>query len=210
MNIKTIGIWGIEGAIRGMRNPMNSHDRSDSFIVPFESNLSLGNNDLYLMKRLIKGGPEHAKFTRFIHVQADWTFPRYFWSEADTYKFVEKNSESTMHTLLRGEEDFSLDQFEYDDEDLDEMVAIVKKLNVIKKQYRKEDSEPKKNALLTRAKKLLPEGFLQTRTIDTNYQELWNMYRQRVVVPHRLKTEWIYTFGKWCEELPYFKELFLE
>lgn len=207
MRIETIGVWGFEGAIVGMRQAMKSHARMDSQFLP---NIIIGENDEYLMKRLIKGGPEHAKFARFIHVQANWQFPRYFWSEADTYKFMEKNSESTMHTLLKGDEDFSLDQFEFDDDDLQEIVTVIEKLDSIKAAYQKSTSESEKNALLARAKKLLPEGFLQTRTIDTNYQELWNMYRQRVLTPHRLRKEWIDTFGKWCEGLPYFKTLFLD
>lgn len=152
MKIETIGVWGFEGAIRGMRNAKKSHARMDS---EFHPDIIIGDNDAYLMRRLIKGGPEHAKFARYIHVQADWEFPRYFWSEADTYKFMEKNSESTMHTLLKDEADFGISQFEYDPKDLDEMVTTINRLNELKKQYKTTESEKAKIELLIRAKKLL-------------------------------------------------------
>ncbi|MEY8366552.1 hypothetical protein AALA22_13015 [Anaerovoracaceae bacterium 41-7] len=202
-------VWGFRGALRGMRNPMMSHSRADS---SFEENgeVIIGENDLFLCKRLIRSGSEHAKFLRFIHVQAEFKFPRYFWSECDTYKFFEKNSESTMHKLLNNPYDINLDQFVFDDEDIDLITSVVSRLNEVKKAFESTTNQKEKDKLLARAKRILPEGFIQVRTIDTNYQELWNMYKQRVIVSHRLKESWVDTFGKWCESLPYFKEFFLD
>ena len=109
MKIENVDTWGFIGAIRGMRNPMNSWDKSDSILSLFC--IELGDNDKKLAQSLIKSGSEHAKFTRMIHVQADVTMPKYWWSEMDTYKFVEKSSCSTMHRLLNTKEPITEEQF---------------------------------------------------------------------------------------------------
>ena len=190
-----VNVFGWEGAIRGMRNPMNSWNKNDS---TFSSNkVILGENDLDLAKRLIKAGGEHRKFLRMIHVQFDISFPRYIWSEFDTYHFNTKSSCSTMHKLLT-KEPITLDMFSYDAQDESVMDIIVEQLNNIRLEFLKtKDAE-----LIRRAKQLLPEGFLQKRTIDTNYEELLNVYFQRR--NHRL-VEWR-EFCNELEQLPYFKE----
>lgn len=198
MLMKNIKVMGFEGAIRGMRNPMNSWAKSDS-IFSYNSSgevVVLGDQDLKLINSLIKAGPEHRKFLRMIHIQFDINFPRYIWSEFDTYHFNTKNSCSTMHKLL-SKDPITLDMFVYDKKDETLMSFIITKLEEIRVEYQ----ETKNVELLKRAKQLLPEGFLQKRTIDTNYEELLTIYHQRK--NHRLD-EWK-QFCKELENLPYFK-----
>lgn len=102
IKVENIDVWGFEHAIRGMRNPMNSWDRSDSFTRSHYTNLSkefvIGEADMDLMKRLYKAGPEHRKYLRMIHVGMDITAPCYWISEFDTYKVgTTRNSCSFMH-----------------------------------------------------------------------------------------------------------------
>lgn len=235
-------VTGWKMAVRGMRAPMQSYELSDSeinsaltqviyhqdfdkerFIATkciYSDNVEIGEEDLKLMKRLVKGGSEHAKFLRMIHVQAEFALPRYIWSELDTYKVgTVSNSESTMHKLLNNNNPITEDQFYYgDDPDTGaglevrlHVIPVIQKLEDLRLQYKGlKKTEYSKNELLVIAKRILPECFIQKRVWDANYQTIWNMYKQRVISPHRLKEEWIDTFGKWCEELPYFKELFLE
>ncbi len=225
MKITTLEIAGFAPALKGMRNPMNSWDKSDSGIckyvddctdicmthcdVPTGDCFKIGEADMGLAKRLIKGGGEHRKFLRQIQVWADFDMPRYWWSEFDTYHFNTKNSCSTMHKLLQT--DLTLDSFVTCIEDTDLIEMIIERVKNIQYLYKlsieKKDTDTVNRCLL-RAKRLLCEGFLQLRTVNTNYEELMNIYHQRK--NHRLKEEWIDTFCKWCESLPYFKELCLD
>lgn len=209
MEIKNTEVYGFEAALRGMRNPMNSWINSDSYYNKENNQYVIGNNDMKLAQTLIRSGSEHCKFLRMIHVSADFDMPRYFWSEFDTYHYNTKNSCSTMHKLLNNNSHITLDMFETCDEDTylwDEIIARLEEFRL----YYKELQNTTKNKeemdrLLLRAKRLLPEGMLQLRTVDTNYAELRNMYFQRR--NHRLKEEWIDTFCKWVENLPYADEL---
>ena len=224
MKITNTQVFGFEAAVRGMRNPLASWDKSDSYPVDCigattmdstkSKNFSIGPNDMDLMKRLLKSGPEHAKFMRMIHVQCDVDMPRYWWSEADTYHFNTKNSTSTMHKLLNNDNPITLDMFAICEEDRELWKIIVNRLESLRKTYKsaqKNDELSNKkeilSRLLLRAKRLLPEGFLQMRTWDTNYAELRTMYHQRK--NHRLKEEWQDVFCKWVELLPYAKELII-
>jgi len=102
MNISTLGVYGIEQAMHGMRNPMNSWQKNDTTYY------RIGDNDLDLASRLIHAGPEHAKFLRMIHVWFDVKAPMFWWKEFDTYKVgTVRNSCSTMHKIHAHE--FSLD-----------------------------------------------------------------------------------------------------
>ena len=199
--IEHIDTFGFEGAIRGMRNPKNSWKKIDSFDYDKNFNLIIGPNDMGLMLGLIKGGPEHRKFLRMIHIQFDLTAPRYFWSEFDTYHFNVKNSCSTMHKLL-SKDPITNDMFSYNKDDEVWIKIVVEKLEEIRKAYISKECK-NKNELLRRAKQILPEGFMQKRTIDTNYEELMNMYFQRK--DHRL-IEW----NEFCEymlnNVPYLKQ----
>lgn len=206
-------VWGFRGALRGMRNPLNSWEKADSTFD--DGKCVIGPNDMKLAQALIKGGNEHSKFLRMIHVQVDADMPRYWWQEADCYKFGSKNSCSTMHKLLNNKEPITVDLFidtcvQSDDIDALYFQALQQTVDTLEKcrsVYRDTSDVNKKNHLLTMAKRLLPEGFMQKRTWDTNYQELRTMYFQRR--NHRLEEEWCDTFCKWVESLPYARELIL-
>lgn len=226
-------VWGFEHALRGMRNPKNSWDRSDSFncldkegehCSKFCKNYNtekcfmygnyrlktpfvIGDNDMKLAQNLIKAGGEHSKFMRMIHVSVDVDMPRYWWSEADTYHFNTKNSCSTMHKLLDNDNLITKDLFVWCEEDEDIVGAVVNRLESLRQEYKNPTYSTDKNRLLVRAKRLLMEGFLQMRTWDTNYAELRNMYFQRR--HHRLKEEWVDIFCRWVESLPYAEELIM-
>jgi len=169
-------------------------------------NFVIGEKDLELAQRLIKGGTEHSKFMRMIQVWADFNMPRYWFQEWDTYKIgTVANSCSTMHTLSK--RDYDINDFE-----LGKNPSItVKKsilntcndLNEIRKKYLKTNDY----SYVIEMKRLLPESFLQLRTINTNYAQLRNIFFQRR--NHRLKEEWIETFCGWLETLPYAKELIM-
>ena len=143
MEFKNTEVWGFKHALRGMRNPKDSWDKSDSeYWLPnkfMEENVSgediewtpyhIGKNDMKLAQTLIKAGNEHCKFMRMIHVSADVDMPRYWWAEADCYKFGSKNSCSTMHTIMKKEitiDDFVVPQIIKD---------ILHKSSKIKKKY---------------------------------------------------------------------------
>lgn len=224
-------VWGFKHAFRGLRNPMNSWEKSDSGICKggdngigcdncaiqhkckhsYDNEFKIGKDDMRLAQSLLIAGNEHSKFMRMIHVAVDTDMPRYWWSEADTYHFGTKNSCSTMHKLLNNNKPITLDMFMICEEDYDWWVDTIEKLEKMRQEYKHIQSTTKDseamNRLLVRAKRMLPEGFLQLRTWDTNYAELRNMYFQRR--NHRLKEEWIDTFCKWIESLPYAEELIM-
>lgn len=240
MKFKNTEIWGFSHAFRGMRNAMESWDKSDShfnsyydlsrgdvpeyYLRRFNKDLYvhhktpdgyfvdiIGENDLKLAQTLIKAGSADSKYLRMIHVAVDTDMPRYWWSEADTYHFGTKNSCSTMHKLLNNTNPITLDMFMICEEDIDWWTTTVNNLEDLRKQYKEiqattRDSKAM-NRLLIRAKRMLPEGFEQMRTWDTNYAELRNIYFQRR--HHRLKEEWVDTFCKWVESLPYAEELIM-
>lgn len=202
IEINTIGVWGFEGAIRGMRNPYMSHLKSDSYLeeTSFEDEFIIGQNDMALCKKLIKGGSEHRKFLRMIHVQADVLAPRYWWAEMDKYKWVEANSSSTMHLITKRNlqvSDFSTSL--YSRLTLGTIIGFINKLI---DRYNEEENKEIKDEMFIAIKQLLPESYNQFRTIDTNYECLLSIYHQRK--NHRL-AEW-HEFCNWIESLPYMKE----
>ena len=225
MEFKNTDVWGFEHALRGMRNAMESWDKSDSkYWLPNEyidenvcgddvqwTLYHIGKKDMSLAQTLLRAGNADSKYMRMIHVSVDVDMPRYWWSEADTYHFNTKNSCSTMHKLLNRNTPITLDMFVTCEEDYDWWVYTITKLESLRKEYKHIQSTTKDNEamnrLLVRAKRMLPEGFLQMRTWDTNYAELRNMYFQRR--HHRLKEEWIDMFCKWVESLPYAEELII-
>lgn len=199
MKIDKTEVYGFEAAIRGMRNPLNSWDKSDSYIFKDEKMFDLGPNDMDLAQRLIKAGTEHSKFLRFITVWSDWELPLYVWKEADTYKFLEKNSCSTMHKITSRElttKDFEWDIMtlkRYNDLDhLNQMIDDYKAANDLQK-----------TTIFRMIVQDLPNSYLQKRTIVTNYAELRNIYKQRN--SHKLR-EW-HKICDWIELLPYSGEL---
>ena len=112
IKIENVDVWGFDHAIRGMRNPMNSWDKGDSYFRS-ETSWGIGKNDLDLMRRLYKAGTEHRKYLRQIFVSLDITAPLYWWKEFDTYKVgTVANSCSTMHKIAAKE--FELDDFSHE------------------------------------------------------------------------------------------------
>lgn len=113
ITIEKIDVYGFETAIRGMRNPMNSWDKSDSNFKAQYAPYSIGENDKKLMINLVKSGSDHRKFMRMINVTMDIKAPLYWWKEFDTYKVgTVANSCSTMHKIH--DREFTLDDFSHE------------------------------------------------------------------------------------------------
>lgn len=211
-------VWGWEHAIRGMRNPLNSWDKSDSsFNYDVEATTAgdeepqyihidamIGYNDLDLMRRLIRAGSSHRKFLRQIFVSVDITAPRYWWAEFDTYKVgTTANSCSTMHKIAAKE--FTLDDFSHEHlipRALDALQATVDALNT----YRSDYIQTKDKIAWWQLIQLLPQSYNQKRTITMTYENLLNMVSQRR--GHKLD-EW-HDFCDWVFTLPYAEELLKE
>lgn len=249
MKFTNTEVFNFEGALRGMRNPMNSWGKSDSNCVEgrkcsicpdnqkcdfyfsergtgkiYRGKYYIGENDLKLAQRLIKGGSEHCKFMRQIMLSVDITAPMYWWSEFDTYKVgTTANSTSKMHKLSNTP--ITIDCFEIDDYDnnlgnyfdcacnvegrdggylAEDVGFIIDLLENLRQTYLETKDVHYWKELL----RWLPNSWLQTRTITMNYENVRNMYWQRVKHPHKL-TEWRNGFGKWVESLPYSKELIM-
>lgn len=202
MKVELLEIAGFKSAFKGMRNPMNSWDLSDSYINN-NGDFIIGNEDMKLAKKLIRAGKEHRKFLRQIKVWMDIDLPRYVWSEFDTYKYNTKNSCSTMHKLFNQDTELTVEQFLFYDIDKNKLEIIVDWLNGYRQVWLNAKDSKEKNICLKRAKRLLPEGFLQLRTVDSNYEEIFNIYFQRR--HHRLDEEWG-CFCDFAEKLPYFME----
>lgn len=203
IKITNAEVFGWDAAIRGMRNPMNSWDKSDSkhwreTIVGHEVEYRVvGRDDLTLMKKLVKAGADHAKFLRMINVTMDVTAPLYWWKEFDTYKIsTVTNSCSTMHKIA--DKEFTLDDFSHEhlmQGGLECIKNLCKDLNMCREQYlAKHDKEWWWQMI-----QLLPSSYNQLRTVQLNYAVLRNMYHARK--NHKLD-EWR-DFCSWVESLPY-------
>lgn len=208
IKIDNTNVFGFEAAIRGLRNPYKSWDKSDSeFIVKEEDGVSgvvlskIGENDLALMNGLAHAGKDHGKFLRMINVTADITAPLYWWKEYDTYKVgTVANSTSTMHKIA--DKEFELDDFSHDklnDESEQMLYDLVFYLNGCRDRYLESKNKEDWWQLI----QLLPSSYNQLRTVQLNYQVLQSMFHARR--GHRLD-EWT-EFRKWCAELPYFKRI---
>lgn len=223
-------VYGWEAAVRGMRNPMNSWEKSDSeygcagpvfqngcadcdnFCCAGKEQYWIGPNDLKLMKNLCKAGSDHRKFMRMINVSVDITAPLYWLKEFDTYKVgTVANSCSTMHKIHAKE--FTLDDFSHEHLDIRSkslLEEIIKALNDYRNlfvNYDNDDFEikncPSKKDIWWQMIQLLPSSYNQKRTVQFNYEILYNIYNARCT--HKLD-EWK-DFCSWIEELPYFKEI---
>lgn len=187
-------ICGIKHAIRGMRNAMNSWDKSDSYIDERYNTVHIGENDKALMKRLFNAGTDHRKYLRMITVYADITAPLYWWREYDTYKVgTVANSCSTMHTIHKKE--ITIDDFSIDNDEVHLYVNLIYDLNALREMY----NETKDLKYFRQLVGLLPSSFNQKRTVMLNYEVLANIYKSRQ--GHKLK-EW-HEFIEWIEGLPY-------
>ena len=227
MKFENTEVWGFEHALRGCRNPMNSWDKGDSGYVDkrFNDQFHIGKNDLDLVQRLIKAGSEHRKFLRQIFVSVDITAPLFWWKEFDTYKIgTVANSTSTMHKLsstpitMNCFETDGFSIFETDLNDIEKsmnsfdfwnlyLIPYLEKLRVL-------FNETKDKRYWKALIRLLPESWLQKRTVTMNYENVLNMYRQRK--NHKLN-EWSGkddptkpNFCSWVLELPYAKQFFIE
>lgn len=205
--------WEI--VMEGMRNPMNSWDRMDSYITNVEdyetletgnSKFIMGDNDYDLAKRLRNGGSVHAKYRRMIPVFVTITAPLYWWKEFDTYKVgTVVNSCSTMHKIH--EKEFTIDDFSCEHlkdsfgeshdcfSPLDILYDVIIMLNICREDYLKSKSKDDWDQMI----QLLPTSYNQKRTVMLNYEVLANIYESRK--DHKLD-EW-HTFCHWIDELPY-------
>lgn len=208
MKFENTEVWGFKHALRGMRNPLESWSKSDTFIngncgtdcscenCSQTEGIEIGERDLFLMQKLIKAGSEHRKFLRQIFVSVDITAPLYWWKEFDTYKIgTVSNSTSTMHKLASTP--ITMDCFENGEMIYSFTIAELE-MNRLKYLETKDKNEWKR--LIVN----LPESWLQKRTITMNYENILNMYRQRK--NHKL-TEWSKSFCDWVKTLPYAEEL---
>lgn len=216
IKVENIEVFGWEAAIRGMRNPMNSWDKSDSFEFPPDEDGTpwIGPNDLNRMKSLVKAGTDHSKFMRMINVIMDITAPMYFNKELDTYKVgTVRNSCSTMHKIHSKE--FTLDDFSHEHlienlYNVEGFLDVKEPLGVLKQDiipmlnfYRERYIETKDKQYWWQMIQLLPSSYNQKFTWQANYQVLRNIYFARR--NHKLD-EW-HDFCNIIEELPYSKEL---
>lgn len=203
IRIENAEVTGWEAAIRGMRNPMNSWEKSDShWNGAFDSHTGnprwyVGENDHDLMMRLVAGGPVHAKYRRMIVVYLDITAPLYWWKEFDTYKVgTVANSCSTMHKIA--EKEFSLGDFSCEhlgEDSLSVLQFTIDHLNRSRNAY----LETKDKDHWWQMIQLLPSSYNQKRTIMLNYEVLAGIYPMRK--DHKLD-EWRY-FCHWIKDLPY-------
>lgn len=198
----------MEFIIEGMRNPMNSWEKSDSYagheyMGTGNEYFKLGENDHSLMRRLAKAGTDHRKFMRMLPVYVRITAPLYWWKEFDTYKVgTVANSCSTMHKIA--EKEFTLDDFSCEHlmgGYLEQMRRIIDDLNNARKYFTVGDQffSPGNKRDWWQMIQLLPSSYNQTRNVMMNYEVLANIYKSRK--DHKLD-EWR-NFCKWIEELPY-------
>lgn len=189
MKIENVEVYGIDAAVRSMRNPMNSWDKNDT--VDGE----LGPNDLKLATRLVGAGTEHRKFLRSIYVTVDLTLPQYICAELDTYKVgTVRNSCSFMHKGVSKK--FEIDDFTTDRPE--DLTVIIEMLNHLRDLYLK----TKDYKYFRRIRQILPMGYNYKFTWTANYEVLLSIYFQRR--NHRLK-EW-HPFCDWIKELPYMQD----
>ena len=224
IKVENIEVFNFEGAIRGLRNPMNSWDKSDSFRCidrldcdgcPCEGvddtcnspvdklkDVIVGQNDLDLMRRLYKAGTEHRKYLRQIFVSMDITAPLYWWKEADTYRIgVTANSCSTMHKIHAKE--FELDDFSHEhlNDDVIEkpFKEIIDCLNFFRGLYIQHKDKDDWWQMI----QLLPSSYNQRRTVTMNYENVMTIIKQRS--GHKLD-EWN-QFVETLKGLPYITEI---
>ena len=202
IKLERTSVMNIENAVRGMRNPLNSWEKSDS-CYDGDGNYILGENDLGLAVRLAKSGTDHRKYLRMIFVSVDITSPLYWWKEYDTYKVgTVANSTSTMHKIHA--KAFDRDDFSHDrmsETALSCLDGIISVLEETRQKY----LETRDMAYWHDMIQLLPSSYNQMRTCTMNYENLINIYYARR--NHKLP-EW-HTFCRWVESLPYADQLIM-
>lgn len=216
MKFENTEVFNFEGALRGMRNPLASWNKSDSYLDN-NNNYIIGQKDMDLAMRLCAAGPEHRKFLRQIMVSVDITAPMYWWSQFDTYKInTVANSTSKMHKLASTPITFEC--FEINDYNLNISYAIgiespktsiqamvIDFLDCLE-ELRQKYNETKDKRYWEELVRWLPESWLQTRTITMNYEVIHNICHQRE--GHKL-LEWT-AFINWAHSLPYAEQFIFE
>lgn len=205
IKIENLEVWGFQGAIRGMRNPMDSWNRMDTVFDENGNVIKLGENDASLMLRLKTAGSDHRKYLRMIHIQCDVTAPLYWWKDYDTYKVsTVANSCSTMHKLHA----YEINKSMFSTEDLDEIGLNVLQTTIDYMNYYREiyiASGMKDKTAWRKMIQMLPTSYNQKRTIDINYETLLNIFGSRS--NHKLQE-----FRDFCailkKEVPYIAALF--
>lgn len=225
IKVENISVTGFDAAIRGMRNPINSWEKSDSYeavdcgkcglveekgFCNKEDRIgrcykfacySIGKNDLDLMWRLFKSGTEHRKYLRMIHVTMDIVAPLYWWKEFDTYKVgTTANSCSTMHKLTAKE--FEQDDFSVEHLDKDSIIMftnVIDWLNIYRRRYLTYRSKNDWWQMI----QMLPSSYNQRRTVDFDYETVVSIISQRT--GHKLD-EWNHLVET-LKDLPYVQEI---
>lgn len=204
IKVENIEVWGFEHAIRGMRNPLNSWDRSDSGYGLLTNDLDsfdIGKNDLDLMKRLFNAGTEHRKYLRQIFVSMDIVAPLYLWKEFDTYKVgTVANSCSTMHRIAA--KPFEMSDFSHEKLGIGTettLKIVVDELNKEREMYLQSHDKSFWWGMI----QLLPSSYNQRRTITMDYENVFSIIKQRS--GHKLD-EWN-EFVKILKTLPYVMEI---
>lgn len=203
INIDKVEVFNLEGAVRGMRNPLNSWDKSDSY-TDLIGKYVIGENDLSLMKKLVSAGSDERKFMRQILVSLDIEAPFYWWKEFDTYKVgTVANSCSTMHKLHT--RDLTLEDFSHEhlaDLEMDWLVTTIRLINHNRKLY----IETKDKRFWHKMIQVLPTSYNQKRTITLNYEVLRKMYHAR---KHHKLDEWRELCAE-IEKFPYSELITME
>jgi hypothetical protein len=211
IKIENTETYGFETAIRGMRNPMNSWDKSDSkhmwgkdsagFVCPV---YEIGDEDFALMEQLVRAGTDHSKFMRMITVTCDIVAPLYWIKEMDTYKVgTVRNSCSTMHTIHKKAfdiEDFSIDSLS--SVGINALMKVIRLLNIFRKNYINTNEKSFWYDMIA----ILPSCYNQRFTWQANYAVLRNIYHARK--NHKLD-EW-HDFCDWISSLPYSELITME
>lgn len=202
MKIQNLVTFNWENAIYGMRSSFKSYDKIDS---NFKEGI-IGENDLELMKKLIKGGSSHRRFLRSITVSYEMDSPLYFLKEFDKYSVgVNTLSESTMHKITSkplSKEDFECEEV-YSQHGRLLLTQTINTLNMLINTYKINNDKKVWKEII----QLLPSSFIQKRFITCNYEVLYNIYKQRQ--GHRL-IEWSMWRNYIEKNTPYFNELFGE
>lgn len=232
MKFEKTEVFNFEGAFRGMRNPLESWSKSDSGLCKNidcnncsrdkfsksecgkvrRNDFVIGKNDLELAQKLIRAGSVHRKFMRQIFVSVDITAPLYWWKEFDTYKVgTVANSTSTMHKLSSTpitRDCFEMDDFIQRDSsfETDNIHHIWNEIIIHLENTRQKYNETKDKRYWKELIRLLPESWLQKRTVTMNYENLLAMCSVDQRRNHKL-TEWSESFINWAKSLPYANEL---
>lgn len=229
LEVSNVEVFNFEGAIRGMRNPMNSWNRSDSYYgcsgdkcdycicqeecVNVYHNYRIGQDDLQLMRKLYKGGSEHRKYLRQIIISMDILAPLYWWKEFDTYKVgTVANSCSTMHKIHAKE--FTLEDFSHENMSpaaIGTLSSVIERLNLARKYYNKKVDMPELDmhwkTYWWDMIMLLPSSYNQLRTVTMNYENAVNIINQRS--NHKLD-EWHILIKELKEQCPYLEAIMSE